>query len=50
MSLAGCGLFSLGWQLKEFELFSNGAWIESSDARYRPAVRCSGQGKQGGDP
>jgi hypothetical protein len=34
-----------GWFQKEFELFSNGAWIESSDARYRPAVRCSGQGK-----
>jgi FMNH2-dependent dimethyl sulfone monooxygenase len=39
-----------GWFQKEFELFSNGAWIESSDARNRPAVRCSGQGKQGGDP
>ena len=24
-----------GWFQKEFELFSNGAWIESSDARYR---------------
>jgi dimethylsulfone monooxygenase len=24
-----------GWFQKEFELFSNGGWIESSDARYR---------------
>jgi FMNH2-dependent dimethyl sulfone monooxygenase len=24
-----------GWFQKEFELFSNGAWIESSEARYR---------------
>ena len=24
-----------GWFQQEFELFSNGAWIDASDARYR---------------